>query len=180
MNEPGVDWVSTYDPAVSIGTVTATDTFDLDDTIHKISQREGDYIRIVDASDDTVYYDFTLVSPDRLKHFSEGNYVAKVGNTLKFNRTFATTDPEFGGTINVPAYVTPDDVANSTDDITIDDPNWLVTICAAENVRNDLVRQNQYPNLVAEANELMAKMKENNRPQLETITKTPAALGRSW
>jgi hypothetical protein len=52
-------------------------------------------------------------------------------------------------------------------EIPVDDPNWLVTIVAAEFTRNDKTRSNQYPNLVAEANVLMRKMKENNGGRVE-------------
>lgn len=177
--EPGVDWVSLYSPAVSCGTITATDTFNLDSSIYKISQGEDDAIRI-DWTDGTHYTDYTLVSPERLKYYTTGNYVAKIGSTLKFNKTFAATDKEFGGTIHVPAYTLPSDLANSSDVVMVDIPDWLVTRCAAEYVRNDLVKQNQYPNLIAEANELMKKMIENNNAQLETVTLRPTATARTF
>lgn len=177
--EPGVDWVSLYSPAVSCGTVTATDTFNLDSSIYKISQNQDDFIRIT-WTDGTHYTDYTLVSPEELKHYDTGNYVAKVGATLKFNNAFTASSSEFGGTIKVPAYILPATLSTSTDVIAVDLPNWLVTICAAEYVRNNLVKQNQYPNLLAEANELMKKMIENNKPQKQTLTKRAAAIGRTW
>lgn len=179
-NESGVDWVSLYVPAISCGTVTATDTFNLDPTINKISQQEGDAVRINYATG-TNFSDFALISPERLKEYNTNNYVAKVGAALKFNRTFKTTDAEFGGTINVPAYTIPDDMVLSTDVVPVDDPGWLVTITAAEFVRTDLTRQNQYPNLVSEANELMKGMIDNNNPQVTTITHGKAGYGgRTW
>jgi hypothetical protein len=182
-NEPGVDWRSLYQPAVSNGAVTATDTFALGSTIHKISLNENDPIRIV-WTNGTSYTNYTLIPADQLKFYENGSYVAKVGASLKFNRAFVATDPEFGGTIKVPAYTLPydldDAVNNPTGLISVDDPNWLVTICAAEYVRNDLVRQNQYPNLLSEANELMKKMTENNGSQQQKIVMRSVGVARTF
>lgn len=178
--EPGVDWSSLYDPSVEIGTVSATDTFDLDDSIRVISQKEGDFVRIVDSSDSTKYYDYQTVEPNQLKRFDTGNYCARIGSTLKFNRAFTSDDPEFGGTITVPAYTTPDDLVNATDDVAVDDPNWLVYMTAAEYVRSDIVLRDQYPNLVAKASAAMDAMKEANGAQIETILREPVARGTEW
>src|ERR1700757_1683819 len=71
-NEPGVDWNSLYDPLFNIGTVTATDTFDLDlDTIRKISDADQDYVRIV-HTDGKTYTDYTVVPADTLKQYYAG------------------------------------------------------------------------------------------------------------
>ena len=69
-NEYGIDWASLYDPDFSLGTVTATDTFDLDLSIRKLSGREGDVVRIM-WDDGTGYTDYTIVPHDKLKdHFA--------------------------------------------------------------------------------------------------------------
>lgn len=178
--EPGVDWASLYDPAVQIGTISATDTYDLDDSIRVISQKEGDSVRIVDASDSTKHYDYQTVEPNSLKRYSQGNYCARVGSTLKFNKIFSSTDKEYGGSIYVPAYITPDDLANPTDDVPVDDPNWLVYMTAAEYVRSDIVLRDQYPNLIAKATNAMEGMKEANGAQVETIVKEPTGISLRW
>lgn len=178
--EPGVDWASLYDPAVTIGTVSATDTYDLDDSIRVISQKEGDSIRIIDATDATRYYDYETVEPNRLKIYTSGRYCARVGRTLVFNRVFSETDAEFGGTITVPAYTTPDDLKNPTDTVPVDDPNWLIYITAAEYVRPDIALRDQYPNLVAKANQAMQGMIEANKPQVNTIVKEPIGIATRW
>lgn len=177
-NEPGVDWRSLYNPKVDIGTVSATDTFDLDSSIHKISQAASDPVRIVLTG--SSFIDYTIVPADKIKQYTSGNFCAQVGSTLVFNKVFTSSSAEFGGTINVPAYTLPDTLVGASDDIVVDIPEWLVTICAAEYTRNNLVRQNQYPNLLAEANELMKKMVENNESQLETLTLRPVVLSRTW
>lgn len=178
--EPGVDWASLYDPAIGSGTVSNTDTYDLDDSIRVISQKEGDYVRIIDATDSTKHYDYSTVEPSRLKYYTSGNYCARVGSTLKFNKTFTSDDKEYGGTIYVPAYTTPDDLANPNDDVPVDDPNWLVYMTAAEYVRSDIVLQAQYPNLVAKANAAMDGMKEANGAQVQTIVKEPIGIATRW
>lgn len=177
-NEPGVDWRSLYYPAIDCGTITATDTFDLDDSIHKVSQNEADPVRI--NSTDGSYTDYIVVPADELKSYTGGNYVAQVGQTLKFNNAFTAASQQFGGTLNVPGYTLPDTLSGSNDDVVVDVPEWLVTRCAAEYVRNNLVRQNQYPNLLAESNELMKKMIENNDAQLDTVPLSPVAYSRTW
>lgn len=166
--ETGVDWNSLYNPLFPLGTVTATDTFNFDtDTIRKFSQQEGDNVRII-WPDDVSFTDYELVPADRLKDFNTGPFCARLGSTLKFNRAFTSTDPQYGGQLYVPCYTYTDDLVNATDDIQVDDPDWLVLICAAEYVRTDLTRQNQYPNLIAEANDCMDRMKDDNNNDQNT------------
>jgi hypothetical protein len=164
--EPYTDWPSLYDFRSS-GTVTATDTFALDSSIKKVSQQAGDFVRIVHTDDNVSEYD--LVSVDRLYENRYNNCVAVAGRNLIFPRAFTADDAQFGGTIVVPSYgysVWPtDDVT----DIVVDDPDWLVLICAAEFVRNDLTRKSEYPNLLGEARERMTKMKENAGARIDEI-----------
>lgn len=178
-SEPDSDWESLYTPDYSLGAVTATDTFPIDtDDVRKISQERGDSIRIVHTDDN--WTDYQLVEPDKLKQFTEGYYCARVGNNLVFNHVFEAADPQFGGDIQVPKYGYATHLVNPTDVVTVDIPNWLVVMSAAEFVRNDIVRQNQYPNLVAEANQLMLKMKENQEAQVNSVTRVFSAAGQSW
>jgi hypothetical protein len=165
--EPDVEWTSLYDFFSLASTVTATDTFALPATVRKVSQQRGDTVKIIHTDSNETEY--VLIPADRLQEYKYDKAVAVVGNNLVFSSAFTADSPEFGGTIVVPAYgyaTFPDD---DTDDITVDDPNWLVVICAAEFVRNDLTRQNQYPNLVAEANQLMQKMKENTGNYIDEL-----------
>jgi len=75
----------------------------------------------------------------------------------------------------------PEKLTSAGSTVPVDDPNWLVKITAAEWVRNDSVRQNQYPNLIAEANALMEKMKEaNDGSQVSDVLIDMPSLGRSW
>lgn len=158
--ENNIEWQSLYDFFSLAALVTATDTFALSATIRKVSTQEGDTIKIVHTDDRETEY--TLIPADRLQEYKYENAVAIVGRNLVFSSAFTADSPQLGGTIVVPAYGYATFPATDAEDITVDDPNWLVTICAAEFVRNDSTRQNQYPNLIAEANELMKKMKANS------------------
>ena len=178
-SEPDIDWESLYTPDFSIGTVTATDTYELDlDEIRKISTERGDSIRIV-HTDDT-WTDYQLVEADKLKQHTEGYFCARVGTNLVFNHVFEAADPQFGGDIQVPKFGYAENLTAGTDEVTVDIPNWLVIMSAAEYVRNDIVRQNQYPNLIAEANQLMIKMKENQEAQVNSVTRVFSAAGSTW
>lgn len=179
-NEPGVDWNSLYNPAFSIGTVTATDSFDIDSsTVRKLSSRQGDIVRIV-WSDGVGYTDYDIVDADKLKDYSFGVnkesplgwYCAQIGSELVFNHKFASTDSQYSGEIFIPVYVFPDEINSDnpdTDEVEVDDPDWLVTRVAAEYVRNDITRRQRYPELLAESNEIMGRMKDDNDGQLDTV-----------
>lgn len=179
-DEPDVDWESLYNPEYSIGTVTATDTFAIDtDDVRKLSDKKNDRIRIV-HTDGITYTDYETVPANRLKYIDEGKFCARIGDNLVFNKAFVSTDPEFGGDIQAPIYSHPTTLSDDADVVAVDTPNWLVYRTAAEYVRNDITRQNQYPNLVAEANQLMLKMKEANEAQVETVETPWTPGGQTW
>jgi hypothetical protein len=178
--QKGVDWNSLYDPAFSLGTVTATDTFDIDtSSIRKLSGREGDSVRIV-WDDGTSYTDYTIVAHDKLKDYSwgvdkdspKGFYCARIGGQLVFNHEFTSDDSQYGGEIFVPCYVFPDSINSDnpdTDEVQVDDPDWLTTRAAAEFVRNDITRRARYPELKDDAQEIMDRMRDDNDGQLDTV-----------
>lgn len=178
--EPGIDWASLYNPAYSLGLVTATDSFDIDtSTIRKLSDREGDSVRIV-WSDGVGYTDYDVIANDKLKDYSwgvnkesiSGFVCAQIGNQLVFNHEFTATDSQYAGEIFVPCYVFTDEITSanpSTDEVQVDDPDWLVTRVAAEYCRNDITRRQRYPELLAEANEIMERMKSDNDGQIDLV-----------
>ncbi len=180
--EPDIGWNSLYDPQFSLGNVTATDTFDLDtSSIRRISNREGDFVTI-NWSDGIGFTEYGIVNHDELKQFYTGqnkenpigNVCTQIGSTLVFNHKFTSEDPQFGGTILVPIYGFPDaiDASNvDTDEVQVDDPDWLVTRSAAEFVRNDIVRRPRYPELLQESNEMMTRMIDDNDNQIDNVDK---------
>lgn len=177
-DEPGVDWDSTYDPGVDIGTVTATDTFDLDDSIYKISKQSNDYVQITRT--DGQVSNYTIIKGNQLKRYPHGNYCAKVGKTLRFNKKFTSADPEFGGTITVPCHIAPEHMVDASDDVPVDNPNWLVVRAAAEWVKSDITLAQNYPSTLDDANNLMAAMKIANKPQSETVYLSPVVRSTEW
>lgn len=177
--EEDADWNSLYDPSFTIGTITATDTYDFDtDTVRQISDTSGDTIDITALDGSIIKYQ--TVSGKALKTYPVGNYCAQIGGTLKFNKVFSNADKEFGGTINVPIYLYADHLVNDSDTVPVDDPQWLVLATAAEYVRNDLLKQNQYPNLVNEANDRMSAMKLANDEQVETVPRPWRPSEMNW
>lgn len=180
--EPGIDWNSLYNPALSLGTVTATDTFDIDtSTVRKLSDRQGDAVRIV-WTDGISYTDYDIVNHDTLRDYSFGVnkenpigwYCTQIGGQLVFNHTFVSTDAQYGGEIFVPCYTFSDDITNDnpgTDEVQVDDPDWLCTRAAAAYVRNNITLRSRYPELLAEANEIMGRMKDDNDGQIDNIDK---------
>jgi len=175
-NERGIDWHSLYNPLLSIGKVTATDSFDLDTSIRKLSEREGDVVRIM-HSDGVGYTDYDIIPHNKLKdtfwgqdkESPNGFYCTRMGDQLVFNHEFVSTDSQFGGDIQVPCYVYTDELVNPTDEVQVDDPDWLVAMCAADFVRGDVTRRDQYPILLAEANDIMTRMKEDEANQIDTV-----------
>lgn len=167
--ERQADWNSLYDGAFEIGTVSATDRFDLDDDIRKLSDTAGDSVRVVYDTDNNLYTEWEIVNAERLKTYPTGNYCAQVGRTLVFNKTFSSTDTEFGGTIQVPVYLYAEPLTGANSEVPIDDPEWLICMTAAEYVRNDITKQNQYPNLVSEANSILETMLEDNDGQFVEV-----------
>lgn len=163
-NEPSArpGWASLYEKDRVIGSVSNKRTYDLDDDILEISVANGDrpYIMTSDGKYKTY---FNLISYDDLDNYEGSNSIAKIGNTIVFSRDFKEGDKEYDGKIYLPVYTSFDDLEDADDDIIVDDPYWLVTICAAEYIRNDIVKQNQYSNLIAEANNLMTNMLRRNR-----------------
>lgn len=182
--EVGVDWKSQRLVATVTGTVTATDTFAIPTTLSKVSKTKGDFVRIIHT--DGVESDYSIVPIERLYNESSkaqggtGNRVAVSGSNLIFDVAFTASSPQFGGTIYVPGYKIPATLDDGADTIEVDDPYWLCFMAAAEYVRNDITRVQQYPNLIAQANNAMEGMKNENNSQVESVTATWSPLGSTW
>jgi hypothetical protein len=172
------DWNSLYDPGFDCGSITATDTFDLDDTIRAISSEPGDYVQIVKTDGNVVNYQ--TVPANELKRYSSGNYCARVSETLVFNKAFTSDDAEYGGTLKVPAYLYAEHLVGKNDDVPVDDPNWLVAMTAADWTQTDLTLAQNRNDFLAEANDLMVAMQRNNSAQVSTINTPPIVDVRSW
>lgn len=163
----GIDWDNLYDPLFEVGTITATDTFDIDtDDIRKLSTESEDYARIVHA-DGVTYTDYKIVLARQLKQYFNQNAIAKVGSTIKFAKKFTASDPQIGGTLYVPKYGNPDLLKNENSTVPIDDPAWLVCMIAYEVNVHDILRKDTAGGLLDEANEIMDGMKSVNNSAQE-------------
>lgn len=185
IDEPNVDWESLRLPSTTttLTAVTATDTFAYDTTlVRKISDHEQDFIRIL-HTDGSTFTDYETIPTNRQKDYANGqrtyqdNFITASQNKLQFNRAFNATDPQFGGTIFLPAYGYAAHVTADTDVIPVDIPNWLVFATAAEYIRTDVTRQPQYGNIINEANQIMNVMKQNNSGQKSRILQPWNPLG---
>ena len=167
--EPDVEWDSLY-ADVNIGVITATDTYDLDDTIDYISKRDGDYITLDKTVNGEVNkVNVLLVSPAQLHGYREQLACAQVGRTLKFSKPFKSTDAYLGYSIVIPSRLVVEDITKGTDIVQCDNPLFLADMLAAEVARNDVTKSGQYDNLLAKAGEKMTKMKQHNGGQSEQI-----------
>lgn len=193
--EPGVQWNSLRSLASLSATVSATASYALPtaviDGTAKFSTQEGDYVRIlhtdgVKESDYTIVQDSKLYNDGQSINNPGGDFCARRGSNLVFPVAFTASSAQFGGTIKVPIYTTPADMVSSTSDPTdtveCDDPYWVIFMAAAEYVRNDVTKQNQYANLIAQAINAMYAMKENNDSQSEEVYmgSLGSAMGETW
>lgn len=175
--EPSVEWSSLYSLVTLTPTVTATDTFAIDATINDISNREGDYVLLTNG---TNTQRVILVSPDQLYQYKDQIAAAKIGSNLKFSKAFVATDSVFGYNIKVPALLYPTDITAGSQTVQVDDPMWLVYMMAAEFCRNDVVKQGQYDNLLALAEQSMEKMKQTNGGQMAEVATPWTPAGAEW
>lgn len=175
--EPGVEWDSRYS-LETIGTVSATDTFELPDEVRTISKNPDNPILLTNGTSTTTY---TLVKPGQLYKHRNSKVCAQIGRNLVFPEAFTSDSSVFGYSIKVPALLYVDDIASENDDIQVDDPMWLAYMMAAEFVRNDVVKANQYDNLLALADQHMQAMKAANSGHLEEFPGGAAWIaGEEW
>lgn len=162
-SEPNVDWQSLYDPAYTIDTLSTDQAYTIDMTkVAKVSDVLGDTIKVKKDGQEREY---TTVPPEQAGMYKGQNCCTIAGNKLVFIDPIRSDDHMIGGQITIPVYLHAPLLANQNSIVPVDNPMWLVTMCAAEYARNDILLQNQYGNLIEEANQLMQKMIENNGAQ---------------
>lgn len=163
-SEPNVDWQSLYDPAYTIDTLSTDQAYTIDMTkVAKVSDVLGDTIKVKKDGQEREY---TTVPPEQAGMYKGQNCCTIAGNKLVFIDPIRGDDHMIGGQITIPVYLHAPLLTSQSSIVPVDNPMWLVTMCAAEYARNDILLQNQYSNLVEEANQLMQKMIENNAAQV--------------
>ena len=152
-------------------------TYELDSEIRKISDSRGDTVQVVKGGQ---LDEYNVVPADRLRTYdASARYAPKWGTTLCFVQPLARTASGLGHQSSCPFTYTPSlEAANS--EVPVDIPEWLVLMCAAEYVRNDITKQNQYPNLIGEANEVMQRMIDDNDAQVADVPIFFSNNGRTW
>lgn len=171
--EPDVEWNSLY-ATTTIDTIDASASFAIPSTVDYIVKRETDPIFTTDGTDRVNY---GLVQPNELYRYKDEKVVAKAGSNLIFYEAFTATHPEFGFTLKAPCILKTTDITLASQTVQVDDPMWLVFMMAADFIRTDLTRQNQYDRLVTYAMEIMRKMKQNNTGQFEKVSTEWSPMG---
>lgn len=177
IKEPGVQWDWTYD-RIDLGSITS-DRVTIDDSIYAIHRDEHDPIVITTPNSTQETY-WQLVQPGEFKRYRYPGTCTLIGTDLIFSTTFTTTNPQYGGTVTVPAHIKPDDFTQPSDEVLIPDPEWLSTMMAAETVRNSVTKQNQLGNIVGDANNLLEGMKERNSGDITQIEQYASVLGETF
>lgn len=166
--EPGEEW-DILSSDVSAGTVTATDTFELDEEINYISKKLDTLVRIEVSPTNTTYY--RVVPASDLSKYAGQNVVAQMSTTeIKFATAFPANSPLLGGTIKVPAILKLEDLDSDSSEVLIINPAWLPARMAAQYVMTDNQLSDLYPDLLDQANELMRGMKQANDPASPTTS----------
>jgi hypothetical protein len=176
-SEPSVEWDSLYSVVTLAAVVSATDTFALTGTINYISKREGNPILITNGTNTSR---FMLVSPNQLDEYRYDDACAQVGSNLVFSKAFSASSSLIGYNIKVPSMLYPTDITSGSQNVQVDDPLWLVYMVAADFVRNDVVKRDNYDLLLQMAAERMAKMKQANGGQQAAVATPWAPTGETW
>lgn len=173
--DPNESWRSLFevrdaaDPTVTAG----VQIYDLDDDFI----RPADSVYVMVGSD---RHDFNLVSPELRDETPLAVYIVQTNpQTLVFNDSISATDSIVGGTIYVPGYFLPADMTEFTDDVPVDDPNWLSMACASEIAFNDVSYEDKAADINAKANALYTQMKTTNKRGTPTnLRKVPTNVTR--
>lgn len=152
---------STYQ-VLELGTISAsaTPSFDLDDTFLAVA--EGCYVIGTDGS----RHDFPIIHASEQDFNKQAVFVAgQDPQTLFFSKDISATEGYVGGTLYLPAYVLPDDIAgkNGSETVIVDDIDWLAVATAAKLAFNDITYEDKASDLNAEANSLYKTMIARNR-----------------
>ena len=179
----------TYGPIIS-----TTQAYALDSDVFYLA--DFVYINRTDGNTDR----FQVVHPEARNNFSNpwgavdfigsdngdpvvyltGSFQGGSGNlTLNFQTPFTQMTGDVGGTIQLDCYALPDDMVNASDTVPVNNPEWLVKRLAAEMARNDPAKQDQFPSLLAEANDLYQKMIKDNQGNSYQQPNSPAYIQRN-
>lgn len=150
-------WASLFD-IKTVGTTinTSTYSYNLDATF----MFPSDFFTITKTTGDTV--ELSITKPQHRLDNPTSVYISGK-NPKKVNFPTTAMDSSFnGGVLKAPAYYAPATMTLATDVVSVDDPNWLVYVVAAELCRNDPAKESQFANLFGIANDLYVGMVSAN------------------
>jgi hypothetical protein len=155
-SDPRNKWNSLFEIR-SVGTlVQATKTYSMPTDFYLSS----DYALIVKT--DTTEVEYTIIKAQK-RNVDNGQALYIHGlnpKTITFSQDLDTAID--GGELFVPGYYSPSPLVLATDNVPVDNPDWLVYIVAAELARNDPAKEDNFPTLQGMANEEYTKMSNAN------------------
>ena len=145
-------WASLFEER-TYGQYSTSRTYELDDDISDLS----DFVYLVKANGDRVEYN--VIKPQQRSLHQKGVYISSNNpKAITFIDTVETTDELIGSIVTVPLFFIPEAITSGSDTIVVDSPEWLIYETAAELVRNDPAKDDQYGNLAGKANDMYQKM----------------------
>lgn len=163
-----------FSNTASSKTFTRTTIIDTANTSYNLSRKfyqSSDYARVTKT--DGSYLDYPIIKAQQRSVPSGQSTYVHGSNPKKITFAQDIETSVDAGTLTVPGYYIPDEIALATDIVPVDDPNWLVYIVASELARNDPAKDDQFPTLAGMANDLYTKMSNANNDvgflQMNTI-----------
>lgn len=152
--DSNIDWPTRFEIRTVGSLATNQQTYDLDDDII----RPSDQITITASNGNKIYV--SIIKPQVASRYSKACYIT--GFNPKQLTFVNTIDASVAGqVITIPCYTMPADLKTANQRVQPEHSRWLVYAVAAELARNDYAKDEQYPNLVGQANDLYAKMIED-------------------
>ncbi len=177
-NTPAVDWQSLWrvtnasstiaQSTSNAGTYATLSKITIPTTIREVSLRENDGI-VLAGTDAISTWSYDLIRANQLHEYVGRQACAIINGQLVFATPFLASDVRIGATVQIPGFIFATAITVDSQTVQVDDPLWLAYRMAAEYVRTDLVRRDQYPNLLAIANEKMTAMMSNNDGSLDEV-----------
>ena len=150
--DPYHRWASLFEVR-DVGTID-TNTFSYDMENDLIANSDYVFLEKTDGS----RAEYPVVMPNKRNTSGQSFYLS--GRNPK-KLTWSTTTIDSGleaATISLAGYYMPPELTLADDMVSVDDPNWLVYVTASELARNDTAKDDQFGNLVGQANDLYQKM----------------------
>ena len=155
------------------------DSADLTYNLHRSFLSPSDRLFILHTSGAKSYLD--VVKPQERDYTNRQVHISGQNpQVLTFTESIVSTESIVGGTLFIPGFYMPDDVAAATDILPLPDPNWGVMSVAAEIAFNDIVYENKEESLNIKANNLYDQMiAKNRRGTYANPGKVPYDMARS-